>query len=155
MLVNIHRDVQIVKDRLDNNVVPTTIRTEEMVNEINRNTNSPRKEFLQEAISGAIEAFLHITLKTGRDVLDQTLLIDVNGSKTKDCEFDHIRSRSVRSAENCMPLSKATHRKKTNGQLTPEEKAKLERAEKAIENYWAQKSQIEPYQPGLLLDTQL
>jgi hypothetical protein len=155
MLVNIHRDVQIVKDRLDNNVVPTTIRTEEMVNEINRNTNSPRKEFLQEAISGAIEAFLHITLKTGRDVLDQTLLIDVNGSKTKDCEFDHIRSRSDRSAQNCMPLSKATHRKKTHGQLTPEEKATLERAEKAIENYWAQKSQIEPYQPGLLLDTQL
>jgi hypothetical protein len=54
-----------------------------------------------------------------------------------------------------MPLSKATHRKKTHGQLTPEEKATLERAEKAIENYWAQKSQIEPYQPGLLLDTQL
>jgi hypothetical protein len=143
-------------------MAPAATRTEEgveevreIVNEIHRNTNSPRKEFLQEAISGAIEAFLHITLKTGRDVLDQTLLIDVNGSKTKDCEFDHIRSRSVRSAENCMPLSKATHRKKTNGQLTPEEKAKLERAEKAIENYWAQKSQIEPYQPGLLLDTQL
>jgi hypothetical protein len=155
MLVNIHRDVQIVKDRLDNNVVPTTIRTEEMVNEINRNTNSPRRHFLPETISGAIEAFLYITLNAGRDVIDQTLLINADGSKTKDCELDHIRSRSVRSAENCMPLSKSTHLKKTHGQLTPEEKATLERAEKAIEHYWAQKSQIEPYQPGLLLDTQL
>jgi hypothetical protein len=155
MLVNIHRDVQIVKDRLDNNVVPTTIRTEEIVNEINRNTSSPRRHFLPEAISGAIEAFLYITLNAGRDVIDQTLLINADGSKTKDCELDHIRSRSVRSAENCMPLSKSTHLKKTHGQLTPEEKATLERAEKAIEHYWAQKSQIEPYQPGLLLDTQL
>jgi hypothetical protein len=131
------------------------VRVEEKVSRIDRNTNSPRREFLPEAISGAIKAFLHITLKTGRDVLDQTLLIDVNGFKTKDCEFDHIRSRSDRSAQNCMPLSKATHDKKTYGRLTPEEKAKLERAEKAIENYWAQKSQIEPYQPGLSLDTQL
>jgi hypothetical protein len=152
MLVNIHRDVQIVKDRLDNNVVPTTTRTEEIVNRIDINTNSPRKEFLPDAISSAIEAFLYITLNTGRDVIDQTLLINANGSKTKDCEFDHIRSRSVRSAENCMPLSKVTHRKKTYGQLTPEEKATLERAEKAIENYWAQKSQIKPHQPSIFGD---
>jgi hypothetical protein len=143
-------------------MAPAAARTEqgvgevrEIVNEINRNTNSPRREFLPEAISGAIKAFLYITQDTGRDVIDQTLLIDADGSKTKDCELDHIRSRSDRSAQNCMPLSKATHRKKTHGQLTPEEKATLERAEKALEHYWAQKSQIEPYQPGLSLDTQL
>jgi hypothetical protein len=137
-------------------IAPAATRTEEgidsvkeIVNEINRNTNSPRKEFLPDAISSAIEAFLHITLNTGRDVLDQTLLIDTNGFKTKDCEFDHIRSRSDRSAQNCMPLSKTTHRKKTHGQLTSEEKAKLERAEKAIENYWAQKNQIKPQQSNL------
>jgi hypothetical protein len=51
-----------------------------------------------------------------------------------------------------MPLSKVTHRKKTYGQLTPEEKATLERAEKAIENYWAQKSQIKPHQPSIFGD---
>jgi hypothetical protein len=157
-------------------VLPSAARTEEGVGEVREtlvtvghqmNTvfnklNAEREPFRDSVKREAARIFLKIH-PDGRDIFNGVLIVDPRtGHSTKDCEFDHfnleLKDRSDGTIRNCALLSKETHRRKHSkgpDKFAADEMQMFKDFHGAWQHQINMEERSQPYQPGLLLDTQL